>query len=292
MYELSIKYIRCVRCGKKLDLEILKKDKEIEEGFLFCTNCDLHFPIVNKIPILWNDFTNYLLNRPRLGGELYTKATAAKLKLYIKTKLGSIEKNHHDMSLVEKRWSSIYDVNKKSPFYSLIHKLVNKISNSGIVLEHGCSIGNMTRHMAKSNDLVFGIDKSYHAISIAKQSNIENLDYFVADSLLQPFGQMKFDTIIGLNLFELIEPKLLLKLLSKQTIKNGFLVISDPYDFDRGLNSVKEPLYEDSIRNELIKLGFRVYKETKKPKFLAWNLKLHNRATLRYKVDLVIGQKQ
>lgn len=291
MHESSLKYICCVRCGKKLSLEVLKKDTEITEGFLFCTSCDLCFPIIGKIPILWDDFAIYLSNRPRLGGALYAKAATQKLRLYIKGKLGSIPKNHADVSLVEKRWSSIYEKNKKSPFYGVLKKFLDKIPPSGVALEHGCSIGIVTQHMAKSHD-VFGIDKSYHAIEIAKKSDSENLDYFVADSLSHPFGKAKFDSVIGLNLFEIIEPKPFLRSLSRQVRKNGILVLSDPYDFERGEKSVKEPLYEESVRSELGRLGFSISGETKKPAFLPWNLKLHQRATLQYKVDLIIGKKR
>lgn len=281
-----------MRCGKKLALEILKKDTEINEGFLFCAYCGLHFPIVGKIPILWNDFTNYLSNRTRLGGILYTKAVTPKLKQYIKKSLGAITKNHADVSLVEKRWSSIYEKNKKSPFYGMIKKSLDSISNSGITIEHGCSIGIIAQHLSESHSLVFGIDKSYHAIEIAKKSDSENLDYFVADSISSPFGKAKFDSVIGLNLFEIIEPKILLESLSRQVRQGGFLVLSDPYDFERGEKSVKEPLYEESIRDELVHLGFSISKKTKKPTFFSWNLKLHKRATLQYKVDLIIGKKR
>lgn len=274
-----------------MSLEVLKKDTEITEGFLFCAYCGLHFPIIGKIPILWDDFTTYLSNRPRLGGTLYTQAVTARLKLYIKDKLGSMPKNHVDVSLVEKRWSSIYEKNKKSKFYGMMKKSLDKIPNSGTILEHGCSIGTMTQHLAKSHD-VFGIDKSYYAIEIAKKSDAENLDYFVADSLSHPFGKVKFDSVVGLNLFEIIEPKLLLRSLSKQVKKGGFLVLSDPYDFERGEKSVKEPLYEKSIRSELGRLGFSISGETKRPAFLPWDLKLHRRSILQYKVDLIIGKKR
>lgn len=221
---------------------------------------------------------------------LYTRTVAPKLKLYIKNSLGAIKKSSTDVSLVEKRWSAIYEKNKKSAFYGAIKKALG--ASSGTALEHGCSIGIMTSHLAKSCRLVFGIDKSYHAIEVAKKSPHENLDYFVADSLSQPFGNAKFDSVVGLNLFEIIEPKLLLRSLARQVEKGGLLVLSDPYDFERGEKSVKEPLYAESIRGELARLGFSISKQTKKPQFLPWNLNLHQRATLRYRADLVVGKKR
>lgn len=263
---------------------------EIEEGFLFCEFCNLRFPIVGKIPVLWNDFANYLSNRPRLGGLLYTRAASREMRLYVKNALGSIKKSHPDASLAEKRWASIYERNKKSPFYGKVKKSLG--SKSGTALEHGCSIGIITSHLAKSRSLVFGIDKSYYAIEAAKKSHRENLDYFVADSMSHPFGKAKFDSVVGLNLFEIIEPKLLLKILARQVENGGLLVLSDPYDFERGEKSVREPMREASIRKELLRLGLSISKQTRAPQFLTWNLNLHQRATLQYKVDLIVGKKQ
>lgn len=292
MHEFSLDYLVCVRCHSKLEVETLREEVQIDEGFLFCTKCSLTFPVIGKIPILWDDFSNYLSNRPRLGGELFLKARTQKMKSFVKKTLGKITKNSTDISIIEKRWSGIYQLNKKSRFYSKIKDLLKETANSKTTLEHGCSIGHMTQHLAKTSTLAFGIDKSYHAISIAKKTRLQNLDFIVADSLVQPFGKTKFDLVVGLNLFELIEPKPLLKLLAGQVQKNGFLAISDPYDFERGTKSVKEPLTEDSIRDEILKLGFAISRQTKKPSFVLWNLRLHNRASLHYKVDLVMAKKQ
>jgi 2-polyprenyl-3-methyl-5-hydroxy-6-metoxy-1,4-benzoquinol methylase len=272
-------------------VEILREGVQIEEGFLFCPKCKMHFPIINTIPILWNDFANYLSNRPRLGGEFLTSAKTSKMRSFVKQTLSKIRKNPSDQSIVEKRWFEIYKQNKNSKFYSKIKEHLRTIANSGVVLEHGCSIGIVTQHLAKTHRVAFGIDKSYHAVIEAKKSKLKNLDFFVADSLEHPFGKTKFDLVLGLNLFELIEPKPLLKLLAVQVRKKGWLVLSDPYDFDRGAKSVKDPLYEDSIRKEITRHGFAISKKTTKPSHLLWNLRLHKRANLQYKVDLIIGKK-
>lgn len=292
MHEFSLDYLRCVKCHSKLEVEILREEGQIDEGFLFCTKCTLAFPVIDKIPILWDDFNSYLSNRPRLGGELLLKAKTQKMKSFVKKSLGKITKNLTDISIIEKRWSGIYQLNKKSRFYSKIKGLLKETVNPKTVLEHGCSIGHITQHLAKTSMLAFGIDKSYHAISIAKKTRLQNLDFIVADSLEPPFGKTRFDLVVGLNLFEIIEPKPLLKLLAGQVRKNGFLAISDPYDFERGAKSVKEPLTEDSIRDEILKHGFTISRETKKPSFVLWNLHLHSRASLHYKVDLIVAKKQ
>lgn len=240
------------------------------------------------VSILIDDFALYLSNRQKLGGELLLSAKTAQMKLIIKTTLGKSTKNQ-DFSIIEKKWVQVYQKNQDSKFYGIIKKSLK--SDSDLSLEHGCSIGIISKHLAKKSKKAFGIDKSFYAIVQAKKQPQKNLDFFVADSLEHPFGDTKFDVIVGLNLFELIEPKLLLKLFSEQTQKNGTLVLSDPYDYERDIKSIKEPLYSDDVRKELVSLGFIVSKKTKKPSNIPWNLNLHERATLQYLVDLIVAKK-
>ncbi|MGQ0605794.1 MAG: methyltransferase domain-containing protein [Candidatus Nitrosotenuis sp.] len=289
MQQSSLKYLRCVRCSSKLHLESYKENEQIDEGILSCVRCELVFPIIGGVPILWNNFANYLSNRQKLGGELFIAAKTTHMKSFVKAALAKASKNQNDLSIIEKRWTRIYNANQKSKFYTVIKKMLDFDTN--LALEHGCSIGVMTRHLAKKSKQAFGIDKSYYAIREARKSNQENLDFFVADSMEPPFGKTRFDLILGLNLFELIEPKKLVKLFSNQIRKNGVLVLSDPYDYERGTKSIKEPLYEDSLREELVEMNFVISNKTKKPSSIQWNLKLHQRANLQYLVDLVIATK-
>ena len=81
-----------------------------------------------------------------------------------------------------------------------------------------------------------------------------------------------------------------LKQISAQ-IQSGYLIISDPYYNDRGKNSVKKPLNEITLRQNLKNLKFRITSGTNNPSKIPWNLKLNPRTTLNYKVDLVIAKK-
>ncbi len=287
MLKSSLNYLRCVRCHSKLELESYKEKEQIIEGLLSCTKCGLTYPVIHGIAVLWNDFAEYLSNRAKLGGELFLSAKTPQIKSLVKSALSKASKSQ-DLSIIEKRWATIYQNNKKSKFYNTIQKILPKAS---LALEHGCSIGIMTGHLAGKCDTVFGIDKSFYAILEAKKADRENLDYFVADSMEHPFGKTKFDLVLGLNLFELVEPKKLIKTLASQIPKHGTLVLSDPYDYERGAKSVKEPLYEDTIRKEITNLGFSITSTTKKPSHMQWNLKLHQRASLQYLVDLVIAKR-
>ena len=290
MLESSLEFIRCVRCGSRLDLDMFKFDEEIQEGFLECKKCKLIFPIIEKIPILWDNFSRYLSTHKILGGKLYQSSVTEKMKLYLKSSLSKTTQTSEDRSSLETRWSQIYQNSQKSKFYSTIKKNLDSMPRTKLALEYGCSIGTITSFMADSHDMVFGIDKSFSALTYAKKSSKKNLDYVVADSFSPIFGKLQFSLILALNVLELMEPVELIKQISKQ-ISAGHVVISDPYDFDRGVNSVRKPVDESTIRKNLENMGFRISSKTKNPCHIPWNLKLNPRATLNYKVDLIIGKK-
>jgi len=290
LHESSLKYLRCVKCHKALELEIIRKKEEINEGFLVCKRCSLRNPIISKIPIIWENLALYLSKRIQLGGYLYSHSTSREMRSFIKSSLSKTKKDIDDISWVEKKWVLIYLASRKARFYSIIKNILQKLPKSKLSLEHGCSVGFVSEILAKQNELVFGIDSSYFTIAQAKKSFKQNLDYFVADSLCHPFGNQKFDLVVGLNLLELIEPKELIKVISSQ-IKNGMVVLSDPFDFERGKNSVKNPLYEKTLRDELRKYGFAISSQTRKPSHISWNLNINKRSRLNYKVDLIIGKK-
>jgi len=290
MHEFSLDFLRCVRCGSKLELEIFKNGIEIEEGFLTCVKCGLCFPIIKKIPILWDDLSKYLSDRIALGGKLFHLASNEKMKKFLKHTLLNSKRHTDDRTTLEERWSKIYQNSQKSKFYSIIKNELSALPASKLVLEYGCSIGTISSFLANHSQNVFGIDRSFNAISIAKKTHRENLDYFVADLMSDVFGKTKFDLILALNVLELVEPQDLIEHISKQILK-GIFVISDPYDFDRGKHSVKKTLDELTLRSSLEDLGFIISAKTKKPSHLTWNLKINSRSTLNYKVDFIIAKK-
>jgi len=287
--EFSLDYLRCIKCDSKLELDVFKKQKEIEEGILECKKCHSLYPIIEKIPILWDDFPKYISNRRMLGGKL-VQSVSGPMRKFLKNSLARGIKNAEDRTSLEERWTNIYQNSRRSRFYSTIKAELEKIPKSKLALEYGCSIGIMSPFLADSNQIAFGVDRSFSAIKIANKKSKENLDYFVADSFSPIFGNTKFDLILALNLLELIEPVDFLKKASAQ-IQNGYLIIADPYDNDRGKNSVKKPLDENTLRQNLKNLKFKLISNTDKPSNISWNLRLNPRAALNYKVDLVVAKK-
>ena len=289
MHESSLEFLRCPKCTTKLDLDVHLQSNEIDEGFLECHNCNLLFPIIEKVPILWDDFANYLSFRHILGGRLYRLAQSKKMRSFLKENLTKNIRNN-DRSSIEERWVRIYGESKNSTFYTFMKKTLDSLPESNFVLEYGCSIGILSSYLSNSNKRVIGLDQSFLALREAKNTFKPNLDYVVADSGSNIFGKQKFDLIVALNILELVEPSELIDNISNQ-VSDGYFVISDPYDYDRGSNSVKNPLDAIQLREKLSNVGFTIRPDTKTPSFIPWNLKLNSRATLNYEVDLVIGQK-
>jgi SAM-dependent methyltransferase/uncharacterized protein YbaR (Trm112 family) len=288
MNQFSLEYLRCVNCNNTLEIDILEQSDEIKEGFLECKNCSNRYIIISKIPIMQSNLTSYLSNRAQLGGYLMTRAKNEKLKSFIKKSLDKI-KSSSDVTPLEKRWVDTYKNSTRSKFYCHIKISLKKLPKFDLVLEHGCSIGHIAKYLAKKHKTVFGIDQSFFAISEAKQNHFTNLDFFVANSLNHPFGENKFGLVVGLNLLELVEPLDLLNVISSQA--SDVLLMSDPYDFERGPNSVKHRVDSQSIRTEFQKRGFALTSKTRKPTFLPWKLNVNSRLSLHYKVDLIIAKK-
>lgn len=290
MHDFSLSFLRCSSCGSKLICDVFVRKNEIIEGMLICNKCNAKYPVINKVPILWDSFANYLSNRPSLGGYLFSRSTRSEIKQFIKNSLGKIKKTNIDQNIVEKRWAKIYQNNSSSKFYSRVCKNLLDFGNLGLVLDCGCSIGTISSRLSEFSECVFGIDSSFSAVEIAKNTFKKNLDYFVADSMSCIFGKTKFDNVLALNILELVEPIPFIKKIFLQT--GGNLIISDPYDYDRGQHSVKNPLYAKELRETLQKLNFKITNATKNPSEITWTLNINPRCSLRYKVDLIIANKQ
>ena len=290
MNRKNSQFIFCVKCKGTLILDVFDETTEINEGFFSCNDCHLKFPIISRIPILIENLSNFLANRSSLSGLLFELSVTKVMKEFIKNTISKIKKSENDYFQTEKRWTDIYLLNKKSSFYKNIKLHISKIPPKNFVVEYGSSIGIISNTLGLKHTHVFGIDTSFSALLEAKKKSPKNCEYLLADILQNPLGKKKFDLIVGLNIFELVEPSLLLKIISEQ-ILNGFTFLSDPYDYDRGKNSVKTPLNENQIRETLRQNKFQIDKTTKNPSKINWNLKINDRTQLNYKVDIILAKK-
>ena len=282
-----MQYVRCVKCGHKLELESFESGDEVTEGLLSCVNCDEVYPIISSIPFLIEDLSLFFSIRAKLGGYILLTVKNPRIKSLIRKSLQGIKKIGDDVTDLEKNWVRIYRKSKPSSFQIKVKHVIKQLPKSDFFLEHGCSIGTMSKIVAKYHGQVFGIDKSFFALLEAKKHKIKNADFFLADSLSKPFGTMKFDVVMALNVLELIEPIKLLKIIKLQAKR--FVILSDPYDYERGKSSVKVRLDEKSLRSKLHQVGFKVVGNTCKPSFISWKLDVNPRLELHYKVDLILA---
>lgn len=279
-----------MNCKSKLTLQAFNRADEVDEGFLQCLRCKKKYPIISSVPLLMNDLSSYLSIRTALGGELMLRTKNDQVKSFVKENLRKLKNVKNDTTKLEKNWVEIYKRSAKSNFYRYVGHSIQKLPRCKLVLEHGCSIGCISQELARRNHCVFGIDKSFYAVLEAKRNNIKNSDFFVADSLNHPFGNKKFDLVVALNVLDIIEPLELLKAISSQTKR--FLVLSDPYDFERGKDSVKTRINAKTLRASLKQKGFQLIQNTKRPIFIPWRLNVNDRLDLHYKVDVIVARKQ
>ena len=236
------------------------------------------------------NLSQFLRNRSSLGGFLLKSSETKIMKNFIKYTMSKIQKSENDFFQTEKRWTNIYLSNRNSSFYKIINSYLSKIPSKNFVIEYGSSIGIISNSLGLKHRHVFGIDTSFSALLEAKKNSLKNCEYILSDMLQHPLGKIKFDLIIALNMFELVEPSLLLKTIFSQ-ISNGLILLSDPYDYERGKNSVKNTLNENQIREIISKNKFKITETTKIPSKINWNLRINERTNLNYKVDIIHAKK-
>lgn len=289
MLDATTKYLRCVDCNSELTIEPIFYTDETEEGFLNCTSCNSRYPIISKVPLLLKDLPSYFSIRMSLGGQLLLMAKSEQLRNYVKDVLKKVKHTWDDTADLDKRWVGIYRQSTRSKFYSQIRRSIQKLPVCDLVLEHGCSVGYVANHASRRHKTVIGIDKSFYGILEAKKHHTKNSDFIVADSLHPPFGNTKFNLVLALNLLDIIEPNELLSVVLRQA--DRFLLLSDPYDFERGKGSVNQRITPEELRQKVLDAGFRLIQRTAKPAYIPWKLNVNPRLDLNYKVDMIVGKK-
>lgn len=290
MLESTMEFIRCVKCASALSIQSEAAGREIEEGFLNCTLCSAAYPIISKVPLLVADLASYLSARTSLAGDLLLLARTSRMKEFVKGTMRVIAKPSEDTSSLDRKWLKIYKRSSGCEFYRQAYGAIAKLPACSLVLEHGCSIGLVSRYAAKKCKHFLGIDKSFYGIMESKRLQSDNSDFVVADSLAHPFGARKFDLVIALNMLDIVEPRSLLKMLVSQT--GRFLMVSDPYDFDRGKDSVKHEMSPAELRKFLRDEGLSLIQKTGRQSHIPWNLKINSRLELHYKVDMVVARRK
>ena len=73
MLESSVKFLKCVRCGSNLELDVFKLDHEIKEGILVSSEYTVVGTTDNEIFSIPNEDVDLDTLRVSVGGEVYTR---------------------------------------------------------------------------------------------------------------------------------------------------------------------------------------------------------------------------
>ena len=279
--------MRCPRCRSSVECAAPSDTEFVQEGILSCASCPMRFPVVAGIPILWDDLDSYLESRYSVGMQLLRLCRDPDLRRLISKSMPP-DASSDARGSSERRWAAIYGANFRSHMYRHVSDRI-AVLPVGTILEHGCSVGTLSRMMAGRGMTVTGVDRSFPALLAAKRRDARGL-YLVADSAGAAPSGRSFDAVVSLNMLEVMEPAVLLESMSSQS-DDGYLVVADPYDYSRGSRTVDGPLDATALRRRLLAMGFALVDGTAEPSFIPWNIRINPRTTLRYLVDLVVAKK-
>jgi|SRR5215467_3889841 len=287
---------------------------ECIEGLLICNQCNIRYPIIEGVPILVRDFVDYVSHRGANYGSWLLACKTFEMKNFLKEFAHSLnpegisnDRYEHDGHwFAPYKWTQ-YDFTLDDPFLKLLKRDIKPtdlydrivgrmpLSNDGLALDLGCSMGYTTLQLSHKYSYSVGIDLSYTSIKEARkrmsQANIRNSEFCVADSIDLPFDSLKFDLILVLNLLELVDPKKLLASIHRLLKPHAEAVFADPYDYNREPRQLLE-LDGKTFRELLNDSGFEIFEKSRKSEsFIPWILKIANRTYLFYFVDVIRTSK-
>lgn len=232
---------------------------------------------------MFDDLQNYLKERYSVGCQMMRLCSGNSRDLVVSSMPSDTECDTRGSA--ERRWAAIYLSSDNTAMYRHILDMMPPAAGC-TVLEHGCSVGVMSRLLKDSGASVTGVDMSFPALHMAARQR-NGIQYVAADSA--SLSCSKFDVVMALNMLELIEPRTLLDAMTQKATQ--FVVVADPYDYMRGSRSVSNPVYGVGIRHMLSTMGFEVTSKTRTPAYIPWNLRISSRTTIRYLVDLIIAKR-
>ncbi|HET7643485.1 MAG TPA: class I SAM-dependent methyltransferase [Nitrososphaeraceae archaeon] len=296
----------------KLNNIISDNKNECIEGFLYCVDCNIKYPIIEGIAIVVKNISQYIQDRTEMYGKWLLSCVSKEMREYLKNTGKSLllpnktsryedggiwytpykwfqQDNHNEDRLIK---SLKGNPNPNELYDRIVNSINPKID--GIALDIGCAMGKTTLQLAKKFSFVIGIDLSFSFIKEARKYMQElrqgNAEFCVADAESPPFHPMKFDLIMAINLIELVNVIKLLSSCHWLLKPQSDIIITDPYDFNR--ERIGKEYNARSFRTLIKENGFEINESClKKEAFIPWILKINERTYLYYFVDFIKAKK-
>jgi ubiquinone/menaquinone biosynthesis C-methylase UbiE len=107
-----------------------------------------------------------------------------------------------------------------------IDSLLPSTSDGGKLLEIGCGTGHFSEHFANKGFAVTGVDIAEPMVAVARQKNIRNGEFQVADAEHLPFTDETFDVAAAVTVLEFVsDPARVVSEMVRCTRKSGGMVI-------------------------------------------------------------------
>lgn len=249
-----------------------------------CVACGASYPVVSGIPVLFGDLRGYLAERHSVGVQMMRSCGPGVQEVVAAAMPADAGCDSRGAS--ERRWAAIYQSGADAGMYRHILDVAPPVSGH-TVLEHGCSVGTLSRLLRDDGAEVTGVDASFPALSMAARQG-QDIRYVAADSASLSYGM--FDVVVSLNMLEIIEPRTLLGAMASRAARR--VVVADPYDYPRGDRTVSGPMDGTAVRGFLRGMGFDIVAGTERPSFIPWEIRISPRTTVRYMVDLIVGERR
>ena len=249
-----------------------------------CAACGASYPVASGIPVLFGDLHKYLAERHSVGVQMMRSCMGDAREMVAAAM--PADAGCDSRGAAERRWAAIYQSGADARMYRHILDVAPPVSGH-TVLEHGCSVGAFSRLLRDGGAEVTGVDSSFPALRMAARQ-CHGIRYVAADSASLSCGM--FDVVVSLNMLEIVEPRTLLGAMASRAVRR--VVVADPYDYPRGDRTVSGPMDGTAVRRFLRGMGFDIVAGTQKPSFIPWEIRISPRTTVRYMVDLVVGERK
>ena len=137
---------------------------------------------------------------------------------------------HFDFGKIASRYDAWYQTPRGDMYDRLEKKAIDSLLPSapdgGKLLEIGCGTGHFSEHFAHKGFAVTGVDIAEPMVAVARQKNIPNGRFQVADAERLPFADETFDVAAAITVLEFVsDPARVVSEMVRCTRKPGGMLI-------------------------------------------------------------------